>query len=120
MVNYTITQYGETKFGLQYSDEELLGVINLFVQKKKEEKADYFTYYTLCKYILILAERENRLIGKESNTYYQQTNLSQKEYTRISRLLWQLILNQKIFVDFSNNAYIAHYENDTVLGIMND
>ena len=120
MVNYSITQFGEAQFGLHYSDEDLIEIINSFIQKKKEEHSDYFTYYTLCKYILTMADSNNKLIGKEPNTYYQQPNLSQKEYTRISRLLWVLILDRKVFVDFSNNAYIAHYENDTVLGIMID
>ena len=118
MVSYTVTQYGESRFGLQYEDEELKSVINAFIQAQRKEKDYYFTYYTLCRHIMLLADKENKLKGKEANTYYQQPNLSPKEYTRISRLIWDFILDKKIFVDFSNNAYIPHYENDTVFGIM--
>lgn len=118
MVSYNVTQYGESRFGLKYNDEELTGIIDSFIKKQKSQDIDYFTYYTLCKFILITAEKSDRLNGKEPNTYYQQPNLNQKEYTRMSRLIWNFILDRKIFVDFSNNAYIAHYENDTVFGIM--
>ena len=120
MVNYNVTQYGEAQFGLHYSDEQLIIVIEKFITKQKELKMYFFTYYTLCKYVLKVANDEDQLTGKEPNTYYQQPNLSQKEYTRISRLLWGFILDRKIFVDFSNNSYIPHYENDTVIGIMED
>lgn len=118
MVNYSVTQYGESRFGLKYKDEELSGIIEDFIQKQKSREINYFTYFTLCKYILIQADKTDQLVGKMANTYYPQINLDQNAYTRISRLIWIFIMDRKIFVDFSNNAYIAHYENDTVFGIM--
>ena len=120
MVNYSVTQYGESRFGLKYNDDELSSIIDSFIKKQREQDIDYFTYFTLCRYILVTADKSDMLIGKEANTYYQQPNLNQKEFTRISCLIWNFILNRKIFVDFSNNAYIAHYENDTIFGIMKD
>lgn len=120
MVSYSVTQYGESQFGLRYSDEELSDIIGTFIKKQKSMDIDYFTYYTLCKHVLVYADKEGKLLGKELNTYYQQPSLSQKEYTRISRLIWNFILGRRIFVDFSNNAYIARYDNDTVFGIMED
>lgn len=120
MVSYSVTQYGETQFGLRYDDEALKIIIDSFIQTKRDEKTYFFTYYSLCRHILMLADKEDKLIGKEPNTYYQQPNLSSKQYTRISRLIWDFILERKVFVDFSNNAYIPHYENDTVFGIMED
>lgn len=117
MQHYTITKYGEANFCLQYEDKELLDLIKDYINKKIEAKEDYFTYFTLCKSILNKADRDNRLIDKDPETYYTSPSLAPSEYTRISRLLWKLILDGKIFVDFSNNAYIAHYENDTILGI---
>ena len=78
----------------------------------------YFTYYTLCRFVLYKAKEGDALEGVDPNTYYESPNISQKELTRISRLLWDLILDRKIFVDFSNNAYMAHIGgNDTVIGI---
>lgn len=120
MFNYSVIQYGESKFGLRYNDEDLKGIVDAYIKKQKSQDIYYFTYFTLCKYILLEADRADKLIGKEPNTYYQQPNLNQKAYTHISRIIWDFIFERKIFVDFSNNAYIAHYDNDTVFGILGD
>lgn len=116
-MSYQITAYGDHHFGLKYNDEELLKIIGKYICDKKEHGEMYFTYYTLCRFILNEAIRNNALEGVEPNTYYESPNISQKELTRISRLLWDLILDRIIFVDFSNNAYMAHISNDTVIGI---
>lgn len=118
-MSYQITAYGDHQFDLKYEDEELRGIINGYIRNKKAHGDMYFTYYTLCRNILYKAKEAGQLLGVEPNTYYESPNLSQKELTRISRLLWELILDHKIFVDFSNNAYMAHIGgNDTVLGII--
>lgn len=115
---YRVTKYGDTQFSLLYDDKELMDIIVKYIQKKKESNEDYFTYFVLCKNIINLADNANKLNGKDTNTYYTSVVLSQKEYTRVSRLLWDLILDRKIFVDFSNNSYTTHYENDTIFGIL--
>ena len=94
-----------------------MDIIKDYINKKKQSGQDYFTYYVLCKYIINYADNSDKLAGKDKNTYYTSVVLSQKEYTRVSRLLWDLILDHKLFVDFSNNSYTAHYESDTVIGI---
>lgn len=118
MIRYSVTQFGVYRFELQYKDEELKGIIDSFINSQKDNKSTYFTYYTLCRHIMMQADKDDMLLGKEANTYYQQPELNMKEYTRISRLLWGLILEEKIFVDFSNNVYIPHYEKDTIFGIL--
>lgn len=114
---YRVTKYGDTQFSLDYSDTELMNIIKSYIKKRKDAGEDYFTYYVLCKHLINLADNTDKLEGKDKNTYYTSVILSQKEYTRVSRLLWELILDHKLFVDFSNNSYTAHYENDTILGI---
>lgn len=117
-MSYQITVYGDHQFDLKYEDKELLEIIEKYICDKKTHGEMYFTYYTLCRFILYKAKEDNKLEGVDSNTYYESPNISQKELTRISRLLWDLILDRKIFVDFSNNAYMAHIGgNDTVIGI---
>ncbi len=115
---YRVTKYGDTQFSLQYDDKELMDIITAYIQTKKNSNEDFFTYFVLCKYIINFADGADKLEGKEKNTYYTSIVLSQKEYTRVSRLLWDLILDKKIFVDFSNNSYTTRYENDTVFGIL--
>ena len=114
---YRVTKYGDTQFSLKYEDEKLMGIIKDYIKQKKDSDENYFTYYSLCKFLIQYADSEEMLLNKERNTYYTSVKLSQPEYTRVSRLLWNLILDHKLFVDFSNNSYTAHYENDTVLGI---
>lgn len=117
-MSYQITAYGEHHFGLKYKDGELLEIIKKYICDKKEHGEMYFTYYTLCRFILNIAIKNDALEGIEPNTYYESPMISQKDLTRISRLLWDLILDRIIFVDFSNNAYMAHIGgNDTVIGI---
>jgi len=117
-MSYQITAYGDHQFDLKYKDEKLLEIIENYICDKKTHGEMYFTYYTLCRFILYKAKEDDALEGIAPNTYYESPNVSQKELTRISRLLWDLILDRKIFVDFSNNAYMAHIGgNDTVIGI---
>ena len=114
---YRVTKYGDTQFSLNYNYEKLMELIKEYIKHKKESGESYFTYYSLCKYLIQYADSKGMLLNKDKNTYYTSIKLSQFEYTRVSRLLWDLILDHKLFVDFSNNSYTAHYENDTVIGI---
>lgn len=114
---YRVTKYGDSQFSLKYDDNDLMDIIKEYIKQKKESGEEYFTYYVLCKHLINYADNSDKLEGKDKNTYYTSIKLTQKEYTRVSRLLWNLILDHKLFVDFSNNSYTAHYENDTVLGI---
>lgn len=117
-MSYQITVYGDRRFDLKYKDEKLLEIIKDYICEKRGRGEMYFTYYTLCRHILCKAREDGALRGVEPNTYYESPNISQGELTRISRLLWDLILDHKIFVDFSNNAYMACIGgNDTVIGI---
>jgi hypothetical protein len=113
-----ITVYGSHPFTLAYDDSEIIAFISDYITKRKNTRQPYFTYFTLCRIILEKAKNDNKLKGMEPNTYYESPDLAQSEYTRISRILWGFIWDKKIYVDFSNNSYIAHYENDTILGIM--
>lgn len=117
-MSYQITVYGNHQFNLKYEDPELAKIMEEYICNKKAKGEMYFTYFTLCKSILYKAKEEDALEGVDPNTYYESPNISQKDLTRISRLLWDLILDRKIFVDFSNYAYMAHIGgNDTVIGI---
>ena len=113
-----ITVYGSHPFSLAYEDAEIKQYIKNYILYRKKSGQMYFTYFTLCKLILDQAKREDKIKGMEPNTYYESPDLSQTEYTRISRILWEFIWDREIFVDFSNNSYIAHFSNDTVLGII--
>ena len=117
-MQYRITRYGDSSFDLAYQDEEMMELIAKYIEQRKKSGVMYFTYYTLCRHILNKANEEKKLKNLEPHTYYESPVLSQTEYTRVSRLLWSFILGGKLFVDFSNHSYTAHYQNDTVIGII--
>lgn len=117
-MSYDFIVYGDVRFDISYSNEELKSMILLYITSKISEGS--FTYLRLCKSIIETAVKENRLVDAKRKTYYQSPQLKAKEYTRISRLLWDLILEGKIFIDFYNNEYVAHIPNDTTFGINED
>lgn len=116
-MNFRITVIGSHPFSLAYGDDELKDFIWEYIKSRKEKGHPYFTYFTLIQIILDKANNEDKLEGRDKNTYYESPDLDQEEYTRVSRLLWDFIYDKKIYIDFSNNKYIAHYNNDTVFGI---
>ena len=113
-----ITVFGESHFELKYSDEDLKQKIDGYIQDLKSKEEYYFTYYTICKWILEDAINNEEVKNYDKQTYYEIPILSRKEYTRVSRLLWGFILGNKLFVDFFDNHSIARYDNDTTFGII--
>lgn len=113
-----ITVFGESHFELKYSDEDVRQKIEGYIQDLKSKERYYFTYYTICKWILEEAIHNDAVLNFDRNTYYENPMMARKEYTRVSRLLWENILGGKLFVDFFDNHSIARYDNDTTFGII--
>lgn len=113
-----ITVFGESHFELKYSDEEIKQKIDGYIQDLKRKDRYYFTYYTLCKWILEDAIQNDSVINFDHNTYYEIPLMDRKEYTRVSRMLWGFILGGKLFIDFFDNHSITRYDNDTTFGII--
>lgn len=115
---YQVSVFGAHGFDLIYDDSELKIIIGDYIENIKNSELPYFTYYTLCNKILEDAYANFQLAGREKNVFYENPTLSSKEYSRISRTLWNFIWDRLIFIDFSNNQYIAHFDNDTVFGVI--
>lgn len=118
IMSIQITVFGESHFELKYSDEEVKQKIDGYIQDLKLKNIDYFTYYTLCKWLLEDAIQNNSVINYDNNTYYESPMMVRREYTRVSRLLWEFILSGSLYVDFFDNHSIARYDNDTTFGII--
>lgn len=54
-MSYQITAYGDHQFDLKYEDDKLLELIEKYILEKKSQGNMYFTYYTLCRYIMLKA-----------------------------------------------------------------
>lgn len=113
-----ITVFGESHFELKYTDKEVRDKIESYIQELKAKDRNYFTYYTLCKWILDDAIHNGYAENYDSQTFYEIPLMARKEYTRVSRILWILILESKLFVDFFDNHSITRYDNDTTFGII--
>lgn len=113
-----ITVFGESHFELKYTDEDIRNIIDRYIQDLKSREKYYFTYYTICKWILDEAIKNEAAKNFDPHTYYEIPIMSRKEYTRVSRLLWEFILEKKLFVDFFDNHSITRYDNDTTFGII--
>lgn len=62
-MSYQITAYGDHQFDLKYKDEKLLEIIKNYICDKKTHGEMYFTYYTLCRFILYRAKKMMLLRG---------------------------------------------------------
>lgn len=109
-----ITYYSQEPLSLQYSNEELLGKISEYISKLT---SIHFTYLQLCDFILSKADEDNKL-GKKQNTIYLNPKLSSSDYSRISILLWQMIMNGDICIDFYVNPYRGGIKDDTTFIIV--
>lgn len=117
-MSFEYTVYGDVKFELSYSDEELKDIIMGFIRANQEEGS--FTYLRLCRFLIETASQDNHLQGAKQGVYYQSPQLKPAQYTRVSRILWSFILSGRVFVDFYNNEYVSHSPDDTTFGIIQD
>lgn len=109
-----ITYYSQEPLSLHYSDEELFGKIGEYISTLA---GIHFTYLQLCDYILSKADEEEKL-GKKQNTIYLNPKLSSSDFTRISIVLWRMIMNGEICIDFYVNPYRGGIKDDTTFIIV--
>lgn len=117
-MSFEYTVYGDVKFELSYSEEELRAIIMGYIESKQDEGS--FTYLKLCRFLIDKASQDGHLQGAKQGVYYESPQLKPAQYTRVSRILWSFILSGKVFVDFYSNEYVSHSPNDTSFGIIQD
>ena len=114
-MTYEFIVYGDVRFNVDYSIDELKSFILSYIETNKEVGS--FSYLRLCRALIDTAVKEGRLEGAQKNTYYQSPQLKPEVYSQISCLLWNFILSGKIFIDFYSNEYVTQIPNDTIFGI---
>lgn len=90
----TYFTYDKLKFA--YSENELARVIDKIITDNDEKT---FSFKSLCDSIMNVAQDSGK-IEKKSNTVYLSNELDEKEYDRISILLWRKIWNQELCLNF--------------------
>lgn len=79
-----------------YTDTELERAIDGILNQYGE---DSFSFIFLCDSLMYKAKNENKL-NCAPNTVYLSNNLDNKEYERISIILWKKIWNHELCIDF--------------------
>jgi hypothetical protein len=95
MLIYT---FGTSRLPMKYSDSELSEVI----QRIFKTVSTSIPFSQLCSQIIDVALKENKL-AVDGNVQYAKIEVTQEDGCRISRVLWDLIWNRKIYIDFHSS-----------------
>lgn len=102
--------YDPNPVSLTYSEEELRTIIEQYISICDLE----FSYKAICHYILERAKQEGKVPNAEY-TQYGSSELNPLSGIMVSRLLWEMIWEKKIFVAFGANPYRGGYCEDVRL-----
>ena len=91
-----------------YDDQELLTIIDMYLSEMNGE----FSYKGVCHYVVNEAKRNNKVEGAP-HTKYSSSDISIADGIRISKILWEKILNKEIIVAFGDNPYRGVGKDDT-------
>lgn len=102
-----ITYYSSNPVPVEYSEEEMKKVINDYLRNVKDE----FSFNTLSDYIVGRAIKEGK-VANAANTQYSSNKMNPTSSILVSKILWKYIWNQKVFIAFGENPYVASYKGD--------
>jgi len=102
-----IIVYDPNPVPVTYTNEELKIIVSEFLSNIETE----FSFSKLSTYVLERALCEKKVRNAET-TQYSNRSLNPRVSIEISRLLWELIWEKKIFIVFGNNPYIPQNSQD--------
>lgn len=100
--------YDSNPVPVTYGQEELEKVIDEYLNGETTE----FSFKRLCHHIVEKAIFEGK-VRNANNTHYSSRELNPFYSIEVSKCLWKLIWDRKVFIVFGDNPYMAHYNNDT-------
>lgn len=103
-----VMKYDSNPVPVTYTQEELKQVIDVFLKEVTTE----FSFRGLCSHIVEKAIKEGK-VRDASHTQYSNRELSPLSAIEVSKCLWELIWDKRIFIAFGENPYAAHYAGDT-------
>lgn len=107
---------GTTSLKLNYSNEEIKNLVTMYVNY--HNVGESFSYTSLCKRIRMKALQED-MFKRKANTEYDSIDMSDEDYNLISRILWSLIWDRKIVIEFHHSEYMVSHNNDTIFCVVN-
>lgn len=109
-----ITKYGRTLLPLTYNDEELEKLMTSFIKKTR----GHFRYSQLCNYIESKAMQEGKF-KTEPYTRYTEMAMAECDHHRLSLLLWRMIWNKTIVIEFRPYDVRNGNNGDVLFGVVN-
>ena len=97
--------YDANPVQLNYNNEELKERINLVIDSRDHTTG--ITFVNLCYQLVQLAFQERRVKKADENVTLTSEELSAEDQVRVSRILWELIWAQKIFLLFGRSELLG-------------
>lgn len=102
--------YDMNPVSITYSEDELRTLIEDFVNKQDNE----FSYKIVCHHILGKAKEEGK-VPNADNTQYSSNELNPWSGAIVSKIIWEMIWDRKVFIAFGSNPYRGGYPDDVRL-----
>ena len=102
--NNTTMNYDANPVHLIYNDEELRDRINMIMDSRDHTTG--ITFVNLCYQVMQMAFQEN-MVKKVEDTIITSEELAPGEQVRVSRILWELIWDHKIFLLFGRSELLG-------------
>lgn len=100
--------YDSNPIPVTYTHDELRQVIEDYLNDMTTE----FSFRGLCSHIIDKAIAEGK-VRDASSTQYSSCEMNPLSAVEVSKCLWELIWNKRIFIAFGENPYVARYAGDT-------
>lgn len=103
--NSTIMNIDTNPVQLLYNDEELSDRIVMVMDSRDHTTG--ITFVNLCYQLVQMAFQERKVKKADENTTVISEELSAVDQVRVSRALWELIWNHKIFLLFGRSELLG-------------
>ncbi len=110
-----ITRLDSNPVPVEYTEEEMREKVLHYIDEVKEE----FSFKVLSSYIINMAKKEQKVKDADHTQYSSSNEMNSTSSILLSKILWELIWDKKIFIAFGVNPYSTHYTGDTRFGIVN-
>ena len=98
-------KYDSNPVHLLYENEELRDRILMIIEGR--DKTTGITFVNLCYQLIQVAFQENKVKKLDDNTTITSEELAPEEQVRVSRILWELIWDHKIFLLFGRSELLG-------------
>ena len=101
----TAMNYDANPVQLLYSNDEIRDRINMVMNSRDHTTG--ITFVNLCYQIVQVAFQEHKVKKVDENAIITSEELSAEDQVRVSRVLWELIWDKKIFLLFGRSPLLG-------------